>query len=135
MSKTIFKVRAVIVHGGKLLVVRKITPDNRLEYIIPGGRKKGHETHQETLVRELREELGVELVDMGHFGSFDETAIFENVPLHMEVYVVTTRGAFQPRSEVKEYAWIDRNYEAQGIKLGSVLARHVVPELVSRGLM
>lgn len=131
----IFKVGGIIVNDGKLLVVRKVTPDNRVEYIIPGGRAEEGESHMETLARELREELGVELVELDHFGSFDEIAIFERIPIHMEVYYVSIRGTPMPHSEIKEYVWIDRGYETKGIKLGSVLAHHVVPGLIKRDLM
>lgn len=133
--KTIFKVGGIIVIDGKLLVVRKVTPDNRVEYIIPGGRAEAGETHEQTLARELDEELGVVLTGVEHFGSFDEIAVFENIPIHMEVYYAKISGNPSPRSEIKEYVWIDRDYEKQGITLGSVLARHVVPGLIAKGLM
>jgi 8-oxo-dGTP diphosphatase len=131
----IFKVGGIIVNDGKLLVVRKVTPDNRVEYIIPGGRAERSESHRETLARELQEELGVKLVEMEHFGSFDEVAVFENIPIHMEVYYVNISGTPTPHSEIKEYVWIDREYESKGIRLGSVLAHHVVPGLIKRGRM
>ena len=103
--------------------------------IIPGGRAEGDETHKETLRRELKEELRVKIVDMKYFGSFDETAVFENIPIHMEVYTINITGIPTPDSEIKEYIWIDRDYEKESIKLGSVLALHVIPGLVKLGLM
>lgn len=86
-DNTIFKIGAIIIRDRKLLVVRKRAPDNRAEFIIPGGRPEGIETHQEALARELEEELGVTLISMRHFGSFDDIAVFENVPIHIEVLV------------------------------------------------
>jgi 8-oxo-dGTP pyrophosphatase MutT (NUDIX family)/predicted subunit of tRNA(5-methylaminomethyl-2-thiouridylate) methyltransferase len=131
----IIKVGAIIRSGKKLLVVRKVTPDARAEFIIPGGRQEKGESDRDTLERELKEELSVELQDMKHFGSFDETAIFEKMPLHMEVYEASVRGAPVCRSEIKEYAWVERDYESKGYRLGSVLSRHVIPRLVDEGLM
>jgi len=129
----IFKVGALIVQDGKLLVVRKRTADDRTEYIMPGGRKEGYETDQETIERELLEELQVRVISIEHFGSFDEIAVFENIPIHIEAYSVTISGTPVPSSEIKEYIWIDRDYAASGILLGSVLARHVVPRLSEAG--
>lgn len=134
-GEAIFKIGAIILRGKQLLVVKKTTKDNRVEYIIPGGRPEGAETQRETLERELREELQVKLVAMDHFGSFDEIAVFENIPIHMEVFAVEIDGTPRPDSEIKEYLWIDRDYEREGIKLGTVLGRYVVPGLVGRGLM
>ena len=131
----IHKIGAVLLRDGKLLVVRKYTPDSRIECIIPGGRVERNETHRQTLERELDEELGVKLISMEHFGSFDDMAVFERIPIHMEVYTVAVEGAPEPRSEVKEYFWIGRDYREQGIELGSVLERHVLPKLIERGAL
>ena len=38
-------------------------------------------------------------------------------------------------SEIKELVWIDKDYEKKGIKLGSVLAKFVIPKLVEMGMM
>ena len=119
----------------KLLVVRKITPDNRNEFIIPGGKQEPGESDRETLCRELDEELGVKVLDAIHFGSFDDVAIFENIPIHMEVYLIRTKGILSPHSEIKEYLWINRDYKLQGHTLGSVLTKYVVPKLIEQNLM
>lgn len=134
-SREIHKIGAIVLQDGKLLVVRKYTPDHRTECIIPGGRVEGSETHHQTLERELREELGVKLIGMKHFGSFDDIAVFEQIPIHMEVYTVAIAGTPEPRSEVKEYFWIGRNYRERGVRLGSVLERYVVPKLIERGTL
>ena len=54
------KVRAVILDAGRLVVVR----EQRLgttRTLLPGGRVKSGESTEEALVRELREELGIEV--------------------------------------------------------------------------
>ena len=134
-SSSIPKIGGIILKERSLLVVRKITPGDRPEFIIPGGRQEPGESDTDTLRRELDEELGVTLLNATHFGSFDDIAIFENIPIHMEVYLTRIAGVLSPQSEIKEYLWIDRNYESHGHKLGSILAKHVIPKLMERGLM
>lgn len=133
--KKIDKIGGIILRGKELLVVKKRTKDNREEYIIPGGKREGNETDFETLKRELQEEIQVELVDAKPFGGFDDIAIFENIPIHIEVYFAHIIGEPSCDSEIKELVWIDRDYAEKGIKLGSVLAKFVIPKLVEMGLM
>lgn len=133
--KKIDKIGGIILRGKKLLVVKKRTKDNRSEYIIPGGKREGNETDFETLKRELQEEIQVELLSAEPFGGFDDIAIFENIPIHIEVYFANIVGEPTCDSEIKELVWIDRNYEKKGIKLGSVLAKFVIPKLIELEMM
>ena len=133
--KKIDKIGGIILRGKKLLVVKKRTKDNRSEYIIPGGKREGNETDFETLKRELQEEIQVELLSAEPFGGFDDIAIFENIPIHIEVYFANIVGEPTCDSEIKELVCIDRNYEKKGIKLGSVLAKFVIPKLIELEMM
>lgn len=135
MRHEIYKVGAVIVNDSKqILVVRKTFKD-RVEFIIPGGRQELGEDDEQTLFRELEEELGVKVSSYTYFGTYEEPAVFEGTPLTMSVYEVVIKGIPKPQSEIKEAIWIDRDYSGKGIKLGSVLANHVIPALINRGLL
>lgn len=57
-KKILIKVRAIILHEGKLLVVRH--PHNTSFAALPGGHLEWGENIQECLKREIIEELGVE---------------------------------------------------------------------------
>lgn len=126
------KIGAIILRPdrGAMLVVRKL---NREAYIIPGGRPEDGETDLETLARELREELKLELVSAAFFGEYVEPAAFENTLLTMRVYEVEVAGSPVVDNEITEAIWIDGRYADSGIALGSTLARHVVPALIARG--
>jgi 8-oxo-dGTP diphosphatase len=135
LVQTIYKVGAIILNERKqLLVVRKRVED-RTEFIIPGGRQEPGEADLHTLARELQEELGVSLESSTFFGKFEDIAVFENVPLVMSVYQTIINGKPTPQSEIKEYAWIDRDYSAKGYCLGSVLSKYVIPTLIATGQM
>lgn len=129
------KVGGVILKDKKILVQRK--KNNREECIIPGGKRKGQETDFETLKRELFEELTVDLIDAEFIGGYDDLACFSNKkePIHVQTYLVKIKGNIVCNNEIKEAIWIDRNYLKNGIKVGSILGKHVIPELIKRGLM
>lgn len=129
------KIGGIILRERKLLVVKKKTKDNREEYIIPGGKREGNETDYETLRRELSEEIQVELIKMSPFGGYDDIAIFENIPIHIEVYFADIKKEPKCDSEIKELVWIDRNYRELGIKLGSILSKFVIPKLIEMEMM
>lgn len=52
-----YRVCAIIIHDGKLLVMRD---DGIGHYYLPGGRVHMHETTDEAVLREMREELEIE---------------------------------------------------------------------------
>lgn len=77
----------------------------------------------------------MELVSAQPFGGFDDIAIFENVPIHIEAYIANVTGKPKCDSEITSLLWIDRNYKEQGIKLGSILEKGVIPKLIEMELM
>lgn len=135
MTQIIAKIGAVIQNDQcQLLVVKKNVP-GRDTYIIPGGRPEGDETEEDTLRRELAEELGVTVEKFTPFGKYEEPAEFEDAVLVMTVFDVEVKGDPKPKSEIIDSLWIDAKYKSKGISIGSTLANHVVPGLVALGRM
>ncbi|MGW2049836.1 NUDIX hydrolase [Streptomyces sp. NPDC001858] len=128
------KVGAAIVKDNRILVVRKKKQEGE-EYIMPGGRMEGGETQRETLYRELREELGVDVSAYDYLGTFSDIAVFEGEPLIIHAYVVEVEGEMTPQAELGELRWIDAHFQEQGIKVGSIMAKKVIPRMVSLGRM
>lgn len=132
MEDAIYKVGAIILNEKKqLLVVRKPFKD-RTEFILPGGKQEKGEDDEETLIRELKEELGVSVKSFSFFGKFQGQAVFENTPLVMSLYTVEIDGQPSPQSEIKECLWIDRH---SSCLVGAVLSKQVFPTLISKGWM
>lgn len=127
------KVGGIIINDKKILVQRK--NNDREECIIPGGKREGNETDFETLKRELKEELNVELVEAEFIGGYDDIAVFSNKPIHVQTYLVKISGEIKVQNEIKEALWIDKDYKSKGIKVGSILGKYIIPKLVEEGLM
>lgn len=113
-----------------MIVVRK---RGKRVFIIPGGRPEGAESDVETLRRELKEELSVELTSSSFLSEFRELAEFNEGDLIMRVYDVGVCGEPIVDNEIEEAIWIDMTYAERGIPVGSGLSRHVVPMLRNRG--
>jgi len=54
--------RALIIQDGKLLTIKKERPHIGIYYTLPGGAQEPDETLDQTLQRECREEVGLELL-------------------------------------------------------------------------
>lgn len=74
--------RAIIIEDGKLLCIfrRKIDDaGNKQEYyVIPGGGVEAGETTRETVTRELKEELGIDIELLGYLGVVEKEKTIEH---------------------------------------------------------
>lgn len=131
-ENAIHKIGAALIKDDRIIVVRKKGTE---EYIILGGRHDGSETHEQNLRKELREELQLHLESFNYLGRFKDIALYENVAIIMDVYLIQASGVPNPASEIKEYLWVGKDYDRTKITLGSVLEKHIIPELIKRGLM
>jgi 8-oxo-dGTP diphosphatase len=131
----IYKVGAIILNKRSELLVTRKAVQGRHTFIIPGGRREGDESDGETCIRELREELGVEVQSLTYFDTYREMAEFEGIPLVMPVFRAEIAGNPKPMSEILEVAWIKTTYREDGFEVGSTLANGVIPALISLGLL
>ena len=129
------KVGGIVIKDKKVLVVRKKTKENFLEFIIPGGKRESGETDLETLQREMQEEVNLKIIKTEYLGEYRDIAIFENIPIAMKVYLCEVEGEINVQNEIKEFCWIDKNYKEKGIKVGSILEKFVLTQLIKRELI
>ena len=99
-------------------------------FILPGGKPIENETPEQTLKRELKEEIHVESGCFRLFDTFVEPAAFEPEKIRIHVYIANIEGEPRPGSEIVEIRWVGKYYEDEGIKLGSVLGEKVLPQLI-----
>lgn len=124
-------IASVIVEDGKLLVVKEF---NENEYHTPGGTVKKNETPEETLKRELKEEIGVRLLSMSPFGKFDSKT-FDGDDLLLETYFAEIQGKIKPCSEIEKFSWVGKDYKNNKIKLTIPLERYILPKLIEGNLI
>ncbi|MFV0429369.1 MAG: NUDIX hydrolase [Arachnia sp.] len=110
-SRAVIVVSAVVIrdHGGRLLVVRK---HGTTRFMNPGGKPEPGESARQAAVREVREELGLdiaadELEALGHW-----RLPAANEPGHdvdATVFMLTRRlsQAPEPLAELAEVKWLD----------------------------
>lgn len=86
----------LLVHAGKVLVADELIRGQRITKF-PGGGLEYGEGLKDCLVREIREELGVEALDVAHFYTTDffQQSAFHRTPLQV-VSVYFTFGVADP---------------------------------------
>lgn len=116
-----------------MLVTEETDQDH---YLLPGGKPEAGESPEETLKREIKEELGVDLDTrtLRHLGAFEDMAAGkDDAMVHLELYMGAFRGELRPCSEVKRLVWFARNDD--WTKLAPVTRNKILPALLQRGLL
>lgn len=130
-----FSVAAVVIRddAGRIVVVRKV---GTTKFMLPGGKIEAGETAERAAVREIGEELGIELaphalVDLGTF-----TAPAANEPGHLVVGRVFEHPwlpGVHASGEIAELAWLEPGTAATRGDLAPMLRDHVLPALADGG--
>jgi len=105
-------------------------------YLLPGGRSEDGEGAVQTLCREVKEELGIELElsTLVYLGQFeDEAAGRPDARVRIDLYQATFRGDLRPCSEVKKLIWFSK--EDDSSKLAPVTRNKILPALLEKGLL
>lgn len=128
-TTTIIKIGALIFNdNNELLAVHK-RGKSPMELIMPGGKCDEGESDEETLKRELMEELNVRVSSMKFFDEFQAKAMYEDKWLIMRVYHVTLRDTPVPQQEIDQLVWLDRNYNKTNYIFASILGEKILPKI------
>ncbi len=106
--KEIDKIALIYLKDGKILSTLSKGKDT---YYIPGGKREGNESDIETLIRECKEELTIDIVQdsVKYYGTFEAQAHgkVEGILVRMICYTAEFKGEIKPSSEIQEIRWLD----------------------------
>lgn len=117
--REIDKIAFIYLKEGKILSTLSKGKD---AYYIPGGKREGSETDEETLVRECKEELTIDILKdtIKYYGTFEAQAHgkAEGILVKMTCYTAEFNGNLKPDSEIEEIKWLD--YSNLNVKISPV---------------
>ena len=126
------KVAFLYLQDGKILSTRSKGKD---KYYIPGGKREAGETDIETLVREVKEELSVDIIESSAklYGVFEAQAHgkAEGVIVKMTCYTAEFAGALKADSEIAEIVWLT----TADIETVSPVDKLIFADLKQKGLL
>lgn len=127
------RVGAVIVKEGKVLLV---TGHDMDLYWTPGGRIEEGEDHKTTLRRELQEELGVELVRLTPFVTYDAARTTTGEMRTVYTYFAEIEGEPTPQAEIKALVWYGKQeYEEKHPPVKQHTYKKVIRPLAENGFL
>jgi 8-oxo-dGTP diphosphatase len=101
------KIAYIRTENGKILMSRS---KGKTKYYIPGGKREIGETDEETLIREISEELNVSIVPstIQYVGTFKAQADSqaEGVIVKMTCYRADYEGDLEACNEIEELKWL-----------------------------
>lgn len=120
------KVAWIELADGKVLSTRSKGKDT---YYIPGGKREPGESDVETLVREISEELSVDIdpATAVHLGTFEAQAHghADGVIVRMTCYTARYSGTLAPASEIAELVWLSATDTARIAPVDHLIFAHL----------
>lgn len=106
--KKIDKVALIYVKNGKVLTTLSKGKDT---YYMPGGKREPGESDNETLIREIKEELSVDVIEdtIRFYGTFEAQAAgkAEGILVTMTCYMAEFTGTLCSSAEIDKFDWFD----------------------------
>ncbi len=101
LMKEVDKIALIKIESGQILSTRS---KGKNKYYIPGGKREKEETDEQTLIREIREELSVEIIkeSIEYVGTFkaQSDGAMEGVIVKMTCYKANYSGNLKKSNEI-----------------------------------
>lgn len=132
---------AVILKDKKLLLIRRIKPDADY-YIFPGGGIEDHETIEQALIREVKEELSLNIKSYKLLFLLENISLPETVTIHKDdqtwyIFQITEySGIPEIGGPEKERETTQNQYHIEWVELSKLQSmKHVYPEVLTKRLL
>ncbi len=125
-------VAVIIKHKDKILfTVRNVDPDKGM-WDLPGGFIDPNENAEEAACREIKEELGIDLLpsNLRYITTAPNNYLYKNVPyrtmdIFYEYSVASNEISINAKDEIKELIWVNKN-EIQTERIGFISIKNVI---------
>lgn len=133
----VIRVSAVVLldGAGRMLTVRK---RGTARFMLPGGKPEPGESAAETAVREVREEIGLDLdpaalepLGAHRAAAANEAGLEVEGAIFLAPAAVASPDAIRPAAEIEELRWMDPSSPPPA-DLAPLLAERVLPALAAR---
>ncbi len=108
--KVIDKIALIEIQDNMILSTRS---EGKSTFYFPGGKRESGESDAQALIREIREELSVELQEdsLAYLGTFEAQADGHAIDIivRMTCYSGKYIGTLKPASEIAEIVWLTYN--------------------------
>jgi 8-oxo-dGTP pyrophosphatase MutT (NUDIX family) len=132
MSHLVDKIAWIYTEDGKIL---STLSKGKNTFYIPGGKREDNESDYETLVREIKEELNVDIVldTVEYLGVYEAQShgAAEGVIVRMTCYSAEYKGNLRASSEIDRFEW----HTTSDIKKVSEVDKIIYQDLFSKGLI
>ena len=130
--KEIDKIALLYLKDGQILSTLSKGKDT---YYLPGGKRELNETDEQTLIRECKDELTIDIKEdtIQYYGTFKAQAHgkAEGIIVKMTCYTAKFIGEMKPSSEIQEIRWL--NYK--DIDIISPVDKLIFKDLYEKGLL
>ena len=110
-DKPIVGIGAIIVHNGKMLLEKRKNDPGKGRWSVPGGVVELGENVTQTVIREVKEETGLDVAEPEHIDVVDQITRDENgrIKYHFVIidYLVDLKGGtLKAASDADELEWV-----------------------------
>lgn len=127
------RIAGIIIQDGKLLMLKG---RGYKELWTPGGHLEIGESEEECLKRELKEEIGVTLVESKFFGEYPGRSFyFPDQVYNKRVYTAKIKGTIKPDAEIEDYVWVTKeDFIAKKYPMITDTEEKIIPDLIKAGI-
>jgi 8-oxo-dGTP diphosphatase len=123
------RIAGIIVQDGKILMLKG---KGYKELWTPGGKLEEGESDENCLKRELKEEIGVNLISLRFFGEYSGEHFYNpNLISNNRVYLVTIDGGVKPDAEIESFVWFSKeDFETKKYPMITITEEQIIPDLI-----